>query len=341
MKLLILGAAGFIGSNLVQYLVDQREHELVGVDRDDRKLAGIEGPNFAFVRADVTTSDALIEDLVAKSDVVIDLVAYANPSIYIESPLDVIKLNFLENLKTVEHCVRYNKRLFQYSTSEVYGKPSGPSYVEDASDLVVGPVTKQRWVYAASKQLLERVIHGHGLAGDLRYTIVRPFNFVGPRFDYLVPAGTTGGPRAFSHFMSALLTGGPIYLVDGGEQRRSFTHIDDASEAVALLLESPAAANQIFNIGNPANDVSIRDLVGLMIELYEELTGKRPDNEIVEISGEEFYGLGYEDTNRVVPDISKLEALGWRPKYDLRTTFRETMASYQDASIDVPTGGMA
>jgi UDP-apiose/xylose synthase len=341
MKLLILGAAGFIGSNLVQYLVDRGEHEMVGVDLDDRKLAGIEGPNFDFVRADITTSDALIEDLVAKTDVVIDLVAYANPSIYIESPLDVIKLNFLENLKTVEHCVRYNKRLFQYSTSEVYGKPSGPSYVEDASDLVVGPVTKQRWVYAASKQLLERVIHGHGLAGDLQYTIVRPFNFVGPRFDYLVPAGTTGGPRAFSHFMSALLTGGPIYVVDGGEQRRSFTHIDDASEAVALLLESPAAANQIFNIGNPANDVSIRDLVGLMIELYEELTGKRPDNEIVEISGEEFYGLGYEDTNRVVPDISKLEALGWLPKYDLRTTFRETMASYQDASIDVPTGGMA
>ena len=341
MKLLILGAAGFIGSNLVQYLVDQGEHEVVGVDRDDRKLAGIEGPNFDFVRADVTTSDALIEDLVAKSDVVIDLVAYANPSIYIESPLDVIKLNFLENLKTVEHCVRYNKRLFQYSTSEVYGKPSGPSYVEDTSDLVVGPVTKQRWVYAASKQLLERVIHGHGLAGDLQYTIVRPFNFVGPRFDYLVPAGTTGGPRAFSHFMSALLTGGPIYLVDGGEQRRSFTHIDDASEAVALLLESPAANNEIFNIGNPENDISIRDLVDLMIELYEELTGKRPDNEIVEISGEEFYGLGYEDTNRVVPDISKLEALGWRPKYDLRTTFRETMASYQDASIDVPTGGMA
>jgi nucleoside-diphosphate-sugar epimerase len=314
---------------------------VVGVDLDDHKLAGIEGPNFDFVRADITTSDALIEDLVAKTDVVIDLVAYANPSIYIESPLDVIKLNFLENLKTVEHCVRHNKRLFQYSTSEVYGKPSGPSYVEDSSDLVVGPVTKQRWVYAASKQLLERVIHGHGLAGDLQYTVVRPFNFVGPRFDYLVPAGTTGGPRAFSHFMSALLTGGPIYLVDGGAQRRSFTHIDDASEAVSLLLESPAATNQIFNIGNPENDISIRDLVSLMIELYEELTGERPENEIVEISGEEFYGLGYEDTNRVVPDISKLEALGWRPKYDLRTTFRETMASYQDASIDVPTGGMA
>jgi nucleoside-diphosphate-sugar epimerase len=334
MKLLILGAGGFIGSNLVEHFANQGVHELVGVDIDDGKLAGIESPNFRFVRADVTTGDALIEELVADADVVMDLVAYANPSIYIETPLDVVRLNFVENLKTVEHCVRHSKRLFQYSTSEVYGKPSGPSYIEDASDLVVGPITKQRWVYSASKQLLERVIHGHGLAGDLEYTIVRPFNFVGPRFDYLVPAGTMGGPRAFSHFMSALLTGGPIFLVDGGEQRRSFTHISDANAAVALLLESPLARNEIFNIGVPENDVSIRELVALMIDLYEELTGERPENEIVEIGGEEFYGIGYEDTNRVVPDVGKLERLGWRPQYDLRTTFRETMASYLDASIE-------
>jgi nucleoside-diphosphate-sugar epimerase len=339
MKLLILGAGGFIGSNLAEHLVDQGEHDVVGVDIDDAKLAGIMGDNFEFVQADVTTSNDVIEDLVKKSDVVMDLVAYANPSIYIETPLDVVRLNFVENLKTVEHCVRHGKRLFQYSTSEVYGKPSGPSYVEDTSDLVVGPTTKQRWVYSASKQLLERVIHGHGLAGDLEYTIVRPFNFVGPRFDYLVPAGTMGGPRAFSHFMSALLTGGPIYLVDGGEQRRSFTHINDASEAVSILLEDPRASNQIFNIGNPENDVSIRELVHLMMDLYEELTGTRPENEIVDIDGEEFYGVGYEDTNRVVPDISKLRALGWQPRYDLRSTFKETMASYQDASIEVPAGG--
>ena len=339
MKLLILGAGGFIGSNLVEHLVEEGRHQLIGVDIDDAKLDGITGANLEFISADVTAADDLIDELVGNSDVVIDLVAYANPSIYIESPLDVIRLNFLENLKTVEACVRHGKRLFQYSTSEVYGKPSGPSYREDTSDLVVGPVTKQRWVYAASKQLLERVIHAHGLKGDLEYTVVRPFNFVGPRFDYLVPAGTMGGPRAFSHFMSALLTGGPIYLVDGGHQRRSFTHIADASAAVSLLLESPAATNEIFNIGNPANDVSIRELVDIMIELYEELTGTRPDNEIIEIAGEEFYGVGYEDTNRVVPDITKLEALGWRPEYDLRTTFRETMASYQGATIDAPTGG--
>lgn len=334
MKILVLGAGGFIGSNLVQHLVGEGKHEIVGVDISDEKLRGIKGPNFSFIKADVSESGELLEGLIADTDVVADLIAYANPSMYIESPLDVIKLNFIENVKTVQHCVDHGKRLFQYSTSEVYGKPSGESYREDESDLVVGPVSRQRWVYAASKQLLERVIHAHGLRGDLEYTIVRPFNFVGPRFDYLVPAGSTGGPRAFSHFMSALLTGGPIFLVDGGQQRRSFTHIDDASRAFSVLLESPDAINRAFNIGNPDNDTSIRDLVTLMLELYEELTGTRPTNELIEITGEEFYGNGYEDTDRVIPDISRLKQLGWEPKYDLEATFRETMRSYLGATVE-------
>jgi UDP-apiose/xylose synthase len=336
-KILVLGAGGFIGSNLVEHLVAEARHDVVGVDIADEKLEGIEGANFTFIQADVSRSTDLLESLIAETDVVADLIAYAKPSMYVEAPLDVINLNFIENVKTVKLCVEHGKRLFQYSTSEVYGKPSGDAYREDESDLIVGPVTRQRWVYAASKQLLERVIHAHGLRGDLEYTIVRPFNFVGPRFDYLVPAGTRGGPRAFSHFMSALLTGGPIFLVDGGEQRRSFTHIYDANRAFSVLLEDPGAVNRVFNIGNPDNDTSIRDLVVLMMQLYEELTGVAPTNELVEIAGEDFYGPGYEDTDRVVPDITNLRRLGWEPKYDLEATFRETMKSYLEASAD-PVG---
>lgn len=337
MRVLVLGAGGFIGSNLIQHLVAEGIHDVVGVDINDEKLAGITGPNFRFINADVTQHGDLLESLITETDVVADLIAYANPSIYIESPLDVINLNFIENVKTVQLCVEHGKRLFQYSTSEIYGKPSGERYVEDESDLIVGPVSRSRWVYAASKQLLERVIHAHGLRGELEYTIVRPFNFIGPRFDYLVPAGTMGGPRAFSHFMSALLTGGPIYLVNGGKQRRSFTHIADANSAFSVLLEDPRARNQAFNVGNPANETTIHDLVVLMMRIYEELTGVHPTNEIIEIGGEEFYGAGYEDTDRVIPDISKLERLGWSPEYDLETTFRETMRSYLDESVEAPS----
>ncbi len=334
MKLLIFGVGGFIGSNLVEHLIAEGEHEVIGIDQSDEKLAGIEGPNFTFVEADITKSHELADELVSKADVVVDLIAYANPSIYVATPIDVVQLNFFENMKIAEYCIKHGKRLFQYSTSEVYGKAGRDGfYNEETSDLIMGPVTKQRWIYAAGKQYLERIIHAHGLRGDLAYTIVRPFNFVGPRFDYLVPAETKGGPRVFAHFMSALLTGGPMYLVDGGQQRRSFTHIQDTSEAFSILLEHPQAINQIFNIGNPATDISIKELAHFMMDLYEELTGKQPTNELVEVSGEDFYGEGYEDMNRVPPDISKLRALGWEPKRGLHETFSDAMRYNLDPAV--------
>ena len=326
MNILIIGVGGFIGSNLVDYLIDRGEHEVVGVDITDEKLHGIEGPNFTYIDADITTSPELADKLVSECDVVVDLIAYANPSIYVATPLDVVKLNFFENLKITELCIKYGKRLFQYSTSEVYGKSGhAGAYNEETSDLIMGPTNKQRWIYASGKQYLERIIHAHGLRGDIEYTIVRPFNFVGPRFDYLVEAETLGGPRVFAHFMSALITGGPIYLVDGGDQRRSFTHIDDASDAFTAMLDSPDAINQIFNIGNPVTDTSMRELAVYMMELYEELTGKKPENELVDISGEDFYGFGYEDMDRVPPDISKLRALGWEPTRGMHQTFADAM----------------
>jgi len=334
MKLIIFGVGGFIGSNLTEYLIAEGAHEVIGVDVYDEKLDGIEGPNFNFIQADVTESPQLAEDLIKEGDAIVDLIAYANPSIYVESPLEVIELNYFENLRIARLCIKHRKRLIQYSTSEVYGKnPRGATFNEDDSDLILGPVSKQRWVYAAAKQLLERTIHGYGLRGDLDYTIVRPFNFVGPRFDYLVPAGAIGGPRVFAHFMSALLTGGPMYLVDGGQQRRSFTHVEDTNRAFTVLLEHPAARNDIFNIGNPSTDTSIADLAQLMRDIYGDLTGETPQNELVEISGEDFYGAGYEDANRVPPNIDKLVAMGWAPQHGLERTFRDAIEFNLDPKL--------
>ncbi len=331
MKILLLGAGGFLGSHIAEALIDQAIHDVRGLDLDDEKLAGIGGPNFRFVRGDVRDA-ARVAELATGVDVVVDLVSYANPSIYVTRPLEVFDLNFRSNLSVADLCVDRDIRLIQFSTSEVYGQPLEPTYREDSSPLVMGPVTKQRWIYAAAKQLLERVLHAYGLEGRLDYTIIRPFNVIGSRLDYLVPAGTVGGPRVFSHFMSALLTGGPMYLVNGGEAHRSFTHIADATAAVLTVLEHPGASKQIFNLGNPANDVSIRGLAYLMQDLYEEFTGSAPATELVEISGEEFYGEGYEDTNRVPPDVSKLQALGWEPRHDLRATVGDAMRFYVDAA---------
>jgi UDP-apiose/xylose synthase len=339
-SILILGAGGFIGSHLVEHLLTCSSYRVLGLDISAEKLEGIQGENFTFYERDLRTAWDLVADLVPKVDVVLDLIAYANPSMYVSSPLEVFDLNFLQNLEVAKLCVKHDVRLIQYSSAEVYGKNTeGSAYSEDATDLVYGPIDKQRWIYAAGKALLERVLYAHGVEGSLNYTIVRPFNFIGSRIDYLVPANAVGGPRVFPHFMSALLTGGPIRLVDGGRVHRSFTHIEDANLAFQILLEHPKARNSIFNIGNPLNNITIREFAELMIQLYEELTGRPATSKLVEIAGEEFYGAGYEDGDRLPPDISRLRALGWVPRHGLRKTLRDAMQYYVDRASE--TSGTA
>jgi UDP-apiose/xylose synthase len=335
MKILLLGAGGFIGSNLAEHLVTTSDHEVIGVDSDAEKLADIDRTTgrFEFIQGDVCEIHATVDELVASSDVVVDLIAYANPSAYVRRPLDVVDLNFFQNMRLVETCIKFKKRLIQFSTSEVYGRSEGRRHPfnEDDSTLIMGPIKNQRWIYASSKELLERIIYAHGQEGDLDFTIVRPFNFVGPKIDYLVEAGALGGPRVFSHFLSALLSGGPMRLVDGGNAHRTYTHISDASRAIKLIIERPDNChNQIFNIGNPHNGATVRELAHLMIGLYGELTGRSAKANIEDISGSDFYGAGYEDCDWRVPDIAKISALGWTPVVDLRETFRSTMAWYLD-----------
>lgn len=334
-KLVLLGGGGFIGSNLTRYLVENTDYELVVVDLADDKLEGIDPDSFEFLKIDVTSDEAL--DACRDSDVIVDLVAYANPSLYLEKPLEVFDLNFVKNLEVLDIAVQNNKKLIQFSTCEVYGKPSGDAWSEDRSDLIMGPIHMQRWIYAASKQLLERVIYAHGVENGLDYSIIRPFNFIGPRFDYLVPAGSTGGPRVFAHYLSALLSNGPMMVVDGGSQHRTFTHIDDASRAFVTIIESDESNRQIFNVGNPNNDVTILDFAQRMKRIYSELTGHQSESLIIEISGEEFYGAGYEDVDRVPPIIEKLQKLGWEPQHDLDVALRDAIAAHlKDGAQAVP-----
>jgi len=343
MKILLLGAGGFIGSHLVEHLVARGEHQVTGIDVTDEKLSDIDRSRFTFWRADIRHPDRMIERLIADADLVVDLIAYANPSMYVSSPLEVFDLNFTANLEMARLCIKHRRRLVQYSSAEVYGK-AGPDALcrEEESDSIFGPVTKSRWIYATAKSLLERVLLAHGEAGDLEYTIIRPFNFIGPRIDYLVAAGATGGPRVFPHFMSAMLTGGPIRLVNGGHVRRAFVHIADANAAFQTLLDHPRQArNRVFNIGNPANDTTIRDLAFLMVDVFRELTGEPPVSRIEDIDGEAFYGSGYEDGDRLPPDISRMRALGWEPTRSLRATLRDVMRYYIERSDTLEFGAAA
>ena len=336
MKCMVLGGGGFIGSHLVEHLVTREEHQVIGLDLTREKLSGSLNHGFQFHEVDVRAVPELVDELIREADLCVDLIAYANPSIYVTSPLEVFNLNFVQNLRVAESCIRHGTRLVQYSSAEVYGKTAdGGVYNEETTDVIFGPVNKQRWIYATAKLLLDRVLYAHGVAGNLDYTIVRPFNFIGPRIDYLVPPGSMGGPRVFAHFMSALLGHGPMYLVDGGHVHRAFLHIEDASAAFQAILDRPDnSRNQIFNVGNPDNNVTIRELARLMAGLYEEITGTSPQSPMVEVKGEEFYGTGYEDSDRLPPDISKIRRLGWAPKHDLEKTLRDAMSYYLEPGCE-------
>jgi nucleoside-diphosphate-sugar epimerase len=120
-------------------------------------------------------------------------------------------------------------------------------------------------------------------------------------------------------------------LVNGGHQRRTYTYIDDAVDCILHIIENPAGVcdQEIFNIGSPGNEVSIRDLACKMRELYQcrWWDGKQPLPKLVEVSGEEFYGQGYDDSDRRIPDITKATTLlGWKPQYDLDETIEHSMA---------------
>ena len=327
-RVALFGGGGFVGVNLARRLAESAEFLPVVYDTTDEKLVlrFRDTVPCAFHTCDVLTDAELLDHAVSEADIVVNLVSHVLPKRFIDRPLDVIGVTLKAAMKVIDATIKHDKRLIHFSTSEVYGKTNGRDQVffEDRSDCVLGPIENHRWIYSTSKQLLDRIIHGHGMAGDLEYTIVRPFNFVGPLMDWLGETDET--PRVFASFMTALMTGQPIQLVDGGHSQRCFTYIDDGVDALMVLLrDSTGARNNIFNIGNPQNETTIAELAELMRGIYRQETGKGQVSPIRSVSAETFYGVGYEDCDRRMPDVSKLAALGWKPRTTLEQTFAQSI----------------
>jgi UDP-apiose/xylose synthase len=347
-RIAVLGCSGFIGSHLLRYLLHKTAFMVTGIDRDSSRIADVLGhPHLHFIGTDIYKDPETLRQIIAESSIVISLAALCNPSQYTSIPIEVIESNFVKPYQLLQICSENGSWLIHFSTCEVYGKTEvalhsdgscGDSreaapFNEETSQMIVGPVSAQRWCYAVAKQLFERALYAWGSEKKLKYTIIRPFNFIGPDMDYIPGIDGEGTPRVLACFMKALLTKTPLKLVDGGMNRRCFTYIDDAVEAVAAVLNNPAAScNQIFNIGNPANEISIKDLAQLMISLYKELAddedfGKSYTAE--DVSSREFYGLGYEDCDRRIPDISNaVRLLGWHPQTTLVDALRKTILAY-------------
>ena len=330
-SVLILGVNGFIGSHLGERLLADGRFEVYGMDLRADNLAEIVGhPDFHFVEGDISINREWVEYHVRKCDVILPLVAIATPIEYTRNPLRVFELDFEENLRIVRDCAKYGKRIVFPSTSEVYGMCSDGEFDEDRSNLVLGPINRQRWIYSASKQLLDRVIWAYGAHRGLRFSLFRPFNWIGPRLDSLDSA-RIGSSRAITQLILNLVEGSPILLVDGGSQKRCFTDVDEGIDCLFRIIENRGnrCDGKILNVGNPDNEASIRELAEMLVARFEahSLRGNFPPFAgYREIESGRYYGKGYEDVQHRRPSIRNAQRyVGWRPTIPTEESVARTL----------------
>lgn len=307
MHILITGGAGFIGTHLTQLLLDRGDHVSVldnlSTGNMDNIQAFVDHPCYSFAIDDL--SNALVLDrLASQADAIVHLAAAVGVQLVVERPTETIETNVLGTHAVLKAAQRYRCRTLIASTSEVYGKGVKLPFAED-DDLLLGPSSRSRWSYAASKLLDEFL----GLAAHREYglpvTVVRFFNTVGPgqtgRYGMVVP-----------RFVRAGLQGEPISVYGDGQQTRCFCHVRDTVVALASLLDRPdQTSGEIYNIGS-RQEITIERLAQTVIERTDSRSPIRY------IPYSEAYAPGFEDMRRRVPDTTKIQgAINWQPAHDL------------------------
>ena len=348
----IVGCGGFIGCHLLDAILTRTQWRVFGVDLDFYRIQHrLNDERCEFMVADL--ADKRVVERIAKYPIVVNLAAICPPSRYMAEAPEVIRSNYDHPAALADACAKSGSWLIHFSTSEIYGRTSADSglLVEDESELTFGPVTASRWSYATAKLLTERYIAG---LKNLKWTVVRPFNFVGPYMDFMPGVDGSGIPRVLANFSSALVRGEPLKLVNGGVAKRSFTSVFDAVDFMFALFEAGFSANavgmasvaaknvasatenvaektplsQAFNIGNPDNELTIAELAYKMREIFAEIKGVSADTvpEPEVVSGVEYYGEGYEDSMRRLPSVEKVERLlGFKAKTPIDVVLRESL----------------
>jgi nucleoside-diphosphate-sugar epimerase len=334
-KILILGVNGFIGHHLSRHILDGTDWDVYGMDMQADRIADlVSEPRFHFFEGDITINKEWIEYHIKKCDTVLPLVAIATPATYVREPLRVFELDFEANLPIVRACVRHRKRIIFPSTSEVYGMCADTEFDAEASELVLGPINKPRWIYSCAKQLMDRVIHAYGMEQGLDYTLFRPFNWIGAGLDSINTA-KEGSSRVITQFLGHIVRGEPIKLVDGGTQKRAFTYVDDGIGALMKIIANRGgiASGKIYNVGNPVNNVSVRELATMMLDLaltYPEYRTSAERVKIVETTAADYYGKGYQDVQNRVPKIDNTCAdLDWKPTVGMDEALRRIFDAYR------------
>lgn len=312
---LVTGAAGFIGSHLSDALV-ARGDNVLGLDnlttgRIENVRHLLRHPRFHFARADV--ADAVVMDrLASQATIIVHLAAAVGVELVVERPAYTIETNVMGTEAVLRSALRYGNRVLLASTSEVYGKGSRIPFSED-DDILLGPTSKSRWGYAASKMVDEFLgmayYHEHGL----EVVPFRLFNTTGPRqssrYGMVVP-----------RFVGQALRNEPITIYGDGSQRRCFCDVQDVVRAIVDLSLHPEAPGRTYNIGN-TEEISI---LGLAERVRDQFGS---ESEISMIPYDQAYAPGFEDMQRRVPDISRIQALiGWNPEIILSQTLERIRA---------------
>jgi UDP-glucose 4-epimerase len=305
-KYLVTGGSGFIGSHLTAALLNRGDSVVVLDDLSTGSAKNLEGvasnSNLEIVSGSILDI-ALVDSLVAKVDYVLHLAAAVGVFNIVNDPLKSLQTNIGGTENVLDACAKHGKPFFLTSSSEIYGKNTNVPLSEE-SDRIVGSPLKSRWSYSEAKAIDESLAFFHYTQNKLPVRIVRLFNTVGPRqigqYGMVVP-----------RFVSAAISGEAISVYGDGKQSRAFCHIDDVIEALLLVIDSPKAIGQVYNVGNNF-EISIADLAKKVIEVTNS------SSKLEFKSYADAYGPGFEDLERRVPDISKVERdLGWAPKRDL------------------------
>jgi len=210
---------------------------------------------------------------------------------------------------------------------------------EHRSNFILGPIHKQRWIYSCSKQMLDRVIWAYGKSQGLQFTLIRPFNWIGPKLDSLASA-RIGSSRVITQLILNLVEGAPIQLVDGGGQKRCFTDFRDGIECLFRIIENKNGQcnGRIFNIGNPDNEYSIAALADMLREKFDGHALRSyfpPDGGIQRIEARAYYGSGYQDVQHRRPSIREAQSiLGWKPNVPFEQSIEETLDYFLKSAVE-------
>ena len=334
-KILILGVNGFIGHHLSKRIIENTDWEVHGMDMFSERVSDLlNNKRFNFFEGDITINREWVEYHVRKCDVVLPLVAIATPATYVQDPLRVFELDFEANLPIVRQCVKYKKRVLFPSTSEVYGMCRDPGFDPYSSELILGPIPMQRWIYSCSKQLMDRVIWAYGVKEKLDFTLFRPFNWIGPGLDSIYTP-KEGSSRVVTQFLGQIVRGENIKLVDGGARKRAYTYVDDGIDALMKIIENKdgATSSRIYNIGNPKNSHSVKELADMMLEIANGMPEYRDSArkvKLLDVKADDYYGKGYQDVENRLPNVDHTrKELGWEPKVDMKTALRRIFEFYR------------